>query len=203
MIAITDYDAGNVMSVVKAIEHLGGRTELTRDPDIIKKADHVIVPGVGAFEDAMDRLNRYGLVEPLREVAKSGTPIMGICLGLQLFFEGSEESEHDVEGLSLLPGRLYRFPETEGYKIPQIGWNALHIGRNSRLFSEIDDGSFVYFVHSYYLKAANESDVAATAEYMISFDAAVEHDNIFATQFHPEKSGEVGLTILRNFINVY
>ena len=202
MIAITDYDAGNVMSVVKAIEHLGGEATLTRDPDVIKNADHVIVPGVGAFEDAMKRLHKYELVEPLREVAKSGRPIMGICLGLQLFFEGSEESENDVEGLRLLPGRLYRFPETEGYKIPQIGWNALNIGRNSRLFAGVDEGSFVYFVHSYYLKAANDADVAATAEYMITFDAAVERDNIFATQFHPEKSGEVGLKILKNFVTL-
>ena len=200
MIAIVDYDAGNVMSVVKAVEHLGGEATLTRDIDVIKNADHVIVPGVGAFEDAMDRLGRYDLIEPIREVAQSGTPIMGICLGLQLFFEGSEESEHNVEGLNLLPGRLYRFPETEGYKIPQIGWNALSIRSNSRLFAGIEDGSFVYFVHSYYLSATNKSDVAATADYMIPFDAAVEHDNIFATQFHPEKSGEVGLQILKNFV---
>lgn len=202
MIAIIDYDAGNVMSVVKAIEHLGGEATLTRDIDVIKNADHVIVPGVGAFEDAMDRLGRYDLIEPIREVAQSGTPIMGICLGLQLFFEGSEESEHDVEGLNLLPGRLYRFPETEGYKIPQIGWNALSIRSNSRLFAGIEDGSFVYFVHSYYLQASDKNDVAATAEYMIPFDAAVEHDNIFATQFHPEKSGEVGLQILKNFVTI-
>ena len=202
MIAIIDYDAGNVMSVVKAIEHLGGEATLTRDIDVIKNADHVIVPGVGAFEDAMDRLGRYDLIEPIREVAQSGTPIMGICLGLQLFFEGSEESEHNVEGLNLLPGRLYRFPETEGYKIPQIGWNALSIRSNSRLFAGIDDGSFVYFVHSYYLRASDKNDVAATAEYMIPFDAAVEHNNIFATQFHPEKSGEVGLKILKNFVDI-
>ncbi|MBQ4464039.1 MAG: imidazole glycerol phosphate synthase subunit HisH [Eubacterium sp.] len=202
MIAIIDYDAGNVMSVVKAIEHLGGEATLTRDIDVIKNADHVIVPGVGAFEDAMDRLGRYDLIEPIREVAQSGTPIMGICLGLQLFFEGSEESEHNVEGLNLLPGRLYRFPETEGYKIPQIGWNALSIRSNSRLFAGIEDGSFVYFVHSYYLQVSDKNDVAATAEYMIPFDAAVEHDNIFATQFHPEKSGEVGLQILKNFVDI-
>lgn len=202
MIAIIDYDAGNVMSVVKAIEHLGGEATLTRDIDVIKNADHVIVPGVGAFEDAMDRLGRYDLIEPIREVAQSGTPIMGICLGLQLFFEGSEESEHNVEGLNLLPGHLYRFPETEGYKIPQIGWNALSIRSNSRLFAGIEDGSFVYFVHSYYLQASDKNDVAATAEYMIPFDAAVEHNNIFATQFHPEKSGEVGLKILKNFVDI-
>ena len=202
MIAIIDYDAGNVMSVVKAVEHLGGEPVLTRDVKVINSADHVIVPGVGAFEDAMERLNRYELVDPIREIAKSGTPVMGICLGLQLFFEGSEESEHDVKGLDLLPGRLHRFPETSGYKIPQIGWNSLSIKPDSRLFAGINDGSFVYFVHSYYLKATDINDVAATAEYMIPFDAAVEHDNIFATQFHPEKSGEIGLQILKNFVTI-
>ncbi len=202
MIALVDYDAGNVRSVEKAIEHLGGQAKLTRDVEEIRKADHVIVPGVGAFEDAMKRLDRYGLVEPLREIAGSGCPIMGICLGLQLFFERSDESENDVEGLSLLPGELKRFPETEGYKIPQIGWNALHIKPDSKLFAGVPDGTFVYFVHSYYLQAKNESDVAATAEYMIPFHAAVEHENIFATQFHPEKSGEPGLQILKNFISI-
>ncbi len=202
MIAIVDYDAGNVRSVEKAMEHLGVDATLTRDAELIRKADHVIVPGVGAFEDAMGRLDRYGLTEVIREVAKSGKPIMGICLGLQLFFERSEESENDVEGLSLLPGRLKRFPETAGYKIPQIGWNALHITPGTKLFNGIDDGTFVYFVHSYYLEAKDRADVAATAEYMIPFDAAVEHENIFATQFHPEKSGECGLKILKNFISI-
>ncbi|MEE3467023.1 MAG: imidazole glycerol phosphate synthase subunit HisH [Eubacterium sp.] len=202
MIALVDYDAGNVRSVEKAIEHLGGQAILTRDVNEIRKADHVIVPGVGAFEDAMGRLSRYGLVEPLREIAKSGCPIMGICLGLQLFFERSEESENNVEGLSLLPGVLKRFPETEGYKIPQIGWNALHIKPDSKLFAGVSDGTFVYFVHSYFLQAENEEDVAATADYMIPFHAAVEHENIFATQFHPEKSGDPGLQILKNFISI-
>lgn len=202
MIALVDYDAGNVRSACKAVEYLGEEAVLTRDVDVLKNADHVIVPGVGAFEDAMERLERYELVEPIRDIAKSGTPILGICLGLQLFFERSEESEHDVEGLSLLPGALHRFPETPGYKIPQIGWNALHIREGSKLFAGVPEGSFVYFVHSYYLKAGEESDVAATAEYMIPFHAAVEHDNIVATQFHPEKSGETGLKILKNFISL-
>ena len=202
MIAIVDYDAGNVRSVEKAMEHLGADATLTRDADLIRKADHVIVPGVGAFEDAMGRLDRYGLTEVIRDVAKSGKPIMGICLGLQLFFERSEESEKNVEGLCLLPGKLKRFPDTTGYKIPQIGWNALHIKSGTRLFKGVDDGTFVYFVHSYYLEAKDRGDVAATAEYMISFDAAVEHENIFATQFHPEKSGEPGLRILKNFISI-
>ena len=202
MIALVDYDAGNVRSVEKAIEHLGGKAVLTRDVSVLREADHIILPGVGAFEDAMGRLDRYGLTEPLREFAKEGKPMMGICLGMQLFFEGSEESENDVEGLSLLPGRLYRFPETSGYKIPQIGWNALRIRPDSRLFDGIPEGTFVYFVHSYYLQAEREEDVAATAEYMIPFHAAVEHGNIFATQFHPEKSGEWGLKILKNFISI-
>ena len=202
MIALVDYDAGNVRSVEKAIVHLGAEPVLTRDIDTIRQADHVIVPGVGAFEDAMGRLQNYGLVEPLREIAAEGKPIMGICLGLQLFFEGSEESANDVPGLALLPGRLKRFPDTDGYKIPQIGWNALQIRSGSRLFKDVPDGTYVYFVHSYYLQAERESDVAARATYMIPFDAAVERDNIFATQFHPEKSGESGLQILKNFISI-
>lgn len=202
MIALVDYDAGNVRSVEKAIEHLGEKAVLTRDVSVLREADHIILPGVGAFEDAMGRLDHYGLTEPLREIAAEGRPFMGICLGMQLFFERSEESEHDVEGLSLLPGRLFRFPDTAGYKIPQIGWNALHIRPESKLFAGIPDGTFVYFVHSYYLQAEREEDVAATAEYMIPFHAAVEHGNIFATQFHPEKSGEWGLKILKNFISI-
>ena len=202
MTALVDYDAGNVRSVEKAIEHLGSQAVLTRDVEVLRRADHVIVPGVGAFGDAMERLHRYGLVEPLREIAASKTPVMGICLGLQLFFEESEEADPSVHGLSLLPGRLVRFPETEGYKIPQIGWNRLSVRRDSRLFAGIPDGTFVYFVHSYYLQAAERSDVAATAEYMLTFDAAVERDNVFATQFHPEKSGEAGLRILKNFISL-
>ena len=202
MTALVDYDAGNVRSVEKAIEHLGGEAVLTRDVAVLNQADRVIVPGVGAFGDAMERLHRYGLVEPLREIAAAGTPIMGICLGLQLFFETSEEASPEIRGLSLLPGKLIRFPETEGYKIPQIGWNRLRIREGSRLFAGVPDGTFVYFVHSYYLQADNRSDVAATAEYMRPFDAAVERGNIFATQFHPEKSGEAGLRILDNFIHV-
>ncbi len=202
MIAVIDYDAGNVRSVEKAMDHLGVPSVLTRDPEAIRSADHIILPGVGAFEDAMGRLNSYGLTEVLREQARAGKPFLGICLGMQLFFERSEESENDVEGLSLLPGRLYRFPETEGYKIPQIGWNALHIRPESRLFKGVPEGTFVYFVHSYYLKAEREDDVAATAEYMIPFHAAVERDNLFATQFHPEKSGDLGLQMLKNFVSL-
>ena len=160
------------------------------------------MPGVGAFEDAMGKMNHYGLTEVIREIAAKKTPILGICLGLQLFFQRSEESEHPVEGLSLLPGEVVRFPEKEGFKIPHMGWNSISIQPESRLLRGIPEGSYVYFVHSYYLKAENPSDVAATADYIVDFHAAVEHENIFATQFHPEKSGEIGLQILRNFVTM-
>ena len=145
---------------------------------------------------------RYELAKVLQDVAASGTPIMGICLGLQLFFERSDESEHDVKGLSLLPGEIVRFPEKEGYKIPHMGWNSLKINPNSKLLKGIPEDVYVYFVHSYYLKAKHIEDVAATTDYNVPVHAAVEHDNIFATQFHPEKSGDVGLEILKNFVSI-
>lgn len=200
MIAVVDYDAGNIKSVEKALQYIGAECVITRDINVIRAADKVIVPGVGAFEDAMNKMNHYQLTEVLREVAKRGTPIMGICLGLQLFFERSDESEHDVEGLALLPGEIVRFPERAGFKIPHMGWNSLTVKPSSRLLKGIPENSYVYFVHSYYLKARNPADVAATTDYIVNVHAAVEHDNIFATQFHPEKSGEVGLHILKNFV---
>lgn len=202
MVAIVDYDAGNIKSVEKALQYIGEHPVITRDVKEIKKADHVIVPGVGAFEDAMEKMNRYELTKVLQDVAASGTPIMGICLGLQLFFERSDESEHDVKGLSLLPGEIVRFPEKEGYKIPHMGWNSLKINPNSKLLKGIPEDVYVYFVHSYYLKAKHIEDVAATMDYIVPVHAAVEHDNIFATQFHPEKSGDVGLEILKNFVSI-
>lgn len=200
MIAVVDYDAGNIKSVEKALQYIGAEPVITRDINVIEQADHVIVPGVGAFEDAMGKMNRYRLTDVLRGVAQRGTPIMGICLGLQLIFERSDESEHDVEGLGLLPGEIVRFPEEKGFKIPHMGWNSLQINPSSRLLKGIREDSYVYFVHSYYLKAGRKEDVAATTEYIVNVHAAVEHDNIFATQFHPEKSGEVGLQILKNFV---
>lgn len=200
MIAVVDYDAGNIKSVEKALQYIGAEPVITRDINVIEQANHVIVPGVGAFEDAMGKMNRYQLTDVLRRVAQRGTPIMGICLGLQLFFERSDESEHDVEGLGLLPGEIVRFPEEKGFKIPHMGWNSLQINPSSRLLKGIREDSYVYFVHSYYLKAGRKEDVAATTEYIVNVHAAVEHDNIFATQFHPEKSGEVGLQILKNFV---
>jgi len=202
MIAIVDYDAGNIKSVEKALQYIGENPVVTRDVDTIMQADKVIVPGVGAFEDAMQKMNHYGLVEVLRNVAKKGTPIMGICLGLQLFFERSDESPNNVEGLGILPGQIVKFPETEGFKIPHMGWNSISINPKSRLFKGIPNESYVYFVHSYYLQAKCEEDVAATTDYIVNVHAAVERGNIFATQFHPEKSGDVGLQILKNFVSL-
>lgn len=201
MIAIVDYDAGNIKSVEKALQYLGEEPLVTRDKEILLRADKVIVPGVGSYGDAMGKMQQYELVEVLRKIADEGTPILGICLGLQLFFESSEETT-GVEGLRLLPGKVVRFPEKEGYKIPHMGWNSLTINPKSRLFQGIPEGSYVYFVHSYYLQAEQEADVAATTDYIVNVHAAVERGNVFATQFHPEKSGEVGLKILKNFIEL-
>ena len=201
MIAIIDYDAGNIRSVEKALLALGQNVIVTADRDEILHADKVILPGVGAFGDAMEKLKQSGLDEVIREVTEKGTPFLGICLGLQLLFEHSDEAP-GVEGLGILKGEILRIPDKEGYKIPHMGWNSLHLENDGRLFKGIAENSYVYFVHSYYLKAENPSDVAATADYIVDFHAAVEHENIFATQFHPEKSGEIGLQILRNFVTM-
>lgn len=201
MIAIIDYDAGNVKSVEKALQFLGQDAVLTRDKEILLKADKVILPGVGAFGNAMSKLRQYGLVEIIHEIVNKGTPFLGICLGLQLMFESSEESP-GVEGLGLLKGHIVRIPEKKGLKVPQIGWNDLAFPKESRLFNGFHGGEYVYFVHSYYLHADDESDVAATTEYGVRIHAAVERDNIFACQFHPEKSADVGLKILENFVKL-
>ena len=199
MIAIVDYDAGNIKSVEKALQYLGEKPVITRDTDTLLRADKVIVPGVGAFGVAMQQMARYGLPETLHEIVSRETPVLGICLGLQLFFDSSEEAE-GVKGLSLLPGRIVRIPPKGGYKIPHMGWNSIRVNKSLRLMSGVEDGSYVYFVHSYYLKADRPEDVAATTDYVVPIDAAAERGNVFATQFHPEKSGEVGLRILKNFI---
>lgn len=201
MIAIIDYDAGNIKSVEKALDYIGENPVVTRNRKTILQADKVILPGVGSFGDAMEKLHRYGLVDVLKEVSEKETPLLGICLGLQLFFERSEETK-GVEGLGLLKGEVVRFPDKEGFKIPHMGWNSIQVNKNSRLFQGIEDNSYVYFVHSYYLRAENMSDVAATTDYIVDVHAAAEQGNIFATQFHPEKSGEVGLKILRNFVHL-
>ena len=201
MIAIIDYDAGNLKSVEKALVSLGEETVITRDFSEILKADKVILPGVGAFGDAMAQLKKYELDKVVHEVAAMEKPLLGICLGLQLMFESSEETP-GVEGLHLLDGHIHRIPDAEGIKIPHIGWNSLEFPKKSRLFQGILEQSYVYFVHSYYLKAADEGIVAAATEYSTHIHAAVEQGNIFACQFHPEKSSTVGLQILKNFADL-
>lgn len=198
MIAIIDYDAGNLKSVEKALNYLGKETVVTRDPQVILAAEKAILPGVGAFGDAMENLSRFGLVDVIHSFAVSGKPFLGICLGLQLFFESSEESP-GVKGLGLLPGRIRKLPGGAGLKIPHMGWNSLNMMEGKRLFQGIDQGAYVYFVHSYYLEASEPADVAAITEYGTCIHAAVERGNLFACQFHPEKSSEVGLQILKNF----
>ena len=199
MIAIIDYDAGNVKSVEKAFLKLGRKAEITRDPQVILSADHVVLPGVGNFGDAMGNLKKYGMDGLIREVTGKGIPFLGICVGMQLLFEGSEESP-GVAGLGLLRGQCRRFSEKPGCKIPQIGWNAIHLMNNGDLFDGIPGGSYVYFVHSYYCDAENVNTVRAIAEYSNVFHAAVQKGKIYATQFHPEKSGDIGLRILKNFV---
>lgn len=201
MTAIIDYDAGNLRSVEKALQALGAEPVITRDKEVLLAADHVILPGVGSFGDAMEKLHQYGLVDVIHQIIEKKTPFLGICLGLQLLFESSEETP-GVAGLGVLKGQILRIPDCQGLKIPHMGWNSLKIRPDSRLFAGISDESYVYFVHSYYLKAADESQVAATTEYSTHIHAAVEAGNVYACQFHPEKSSEVGLQILRNFISL-
>lgn len=198
MITIIDYDAGNIKSVEKAFLHLGQDVRITRDRDEILSASHVVLPGVGAFGDAMCHLKEYNLVNTIYDVVDRKTPFLGVCLGMQLLFERSDESL-GVNGLGILPGEILSIPPSEGLKIPHMGWNSLSINPNSNLFRDISENSYVYFVHSYYLKAKQAEDVAAKTFYSVSIDAAVEHGNLFACQFHPEKSSETGLKILKNF----
>ena len=197
MTTIIDY----LRSVEKALQALGDTVAITRDKKEILGAERVILPGVGSFGDAMERLHQYGLVEVIHEVIKKGTPFLGICLGLQLLFEHSDESQ-GVKGLGVLKGEILRLPDKKGMKIPHMGWNSLRIRPGMRLFTGIESGEYVYFVHSYYLQAAEETQVAASTEYTAHIHAAVESGNVFACQFHPEKSGSTGLTILKNFIRL-
>ena len=197
MIAIIDYDAGNLKSVEKALLFLGEEAKITSNAEEILSADKIILPGVGAFGDAMEKLNSSGLSEVIREAVKRKIPLLGICLGLQLLFEASEESP-GVEGLSVLKGKIKRIPDKEGFKVPHIGWNSLKINPESRLFAGIPEDSYVYFVHSYYL-AAEEPIVAAQTDYVADIHATVEKEQVFACQFHPEKSGDIGLKLLKNF----
>lgn len=198
MVAIVDYDAGNLKSVEKALIYLGEECRVTGMPGEIYSADKVILPGVGAFGDAMEKLEKSGLAEVIKKVASDNKPLLGICLGLQLMFESSDEMP-GVNGLGILKGKILAIPPKDGFKIPHMGWNSISVKKGSRLFKGIPDNPYVYFVHSYYLKADNEEDVAASTEYITHIHAAAEHGNIFACQFHPEKSGDTGLKILKNF----
>ncbi len=198
MIAVIDYGAGNLQSVKKALDHIGCENIATANADDIAKADGIILPGVGSFGDAMEQLCSRGLDKVIVREVKNGKPLLGICLGLQLLFEASEESP-DVRGLGLLKGKIQKIPKADGIKVPHMGWNSLEITNKSGIFEDVENGEFVYFVHSYYLTAENPSDVSARTFYSVPIDAAVCHENISAVQFHPEKSGECGLKMLRSF----
>ena len=201
MIAIIDYDAGNIKSVEKALQKLNAEVVITKDANEILNADKVILPGVGAFGDAMANLRKYGLDKVIHQVVEKGTPFLGICLGLQLLFERSDETPGAI-GLGILEGEVLRIPDKDNLKIPHMGWNSLHLQNQGRLFKGLSEQSYVYFVHSYYLKAKDEKIVNATTNYSVNIHASVEKGNVFACQFHPEKSSEVGLQILRNFVEL-
>ena len=198
MIALIDYDAGNIRSVEKALKKLGQEVCITRDRETLLSADRVILPGVGAFGDAMQHLEEYGLVEVIHEIIGKKTPFLGICMGLQLLFDESDEAP-GVKGLGVLKGKILRIPEGEGRKIPHMGWNSLSLQNGGRLFEGLSDEPYVYFVHSYYLKAEDEGIVKSVTRYGVRIHAAVERENVFACQFHPEKSSDTGLQILKNF----
>lgn len=199
MVAIIDYGAGNLMSVKKALDYIGAESEITMDKDRILSATHIILPGVGSFGDAMQSMEKRGLVETVKTAARSGKPFLGICLGLQLLFGKSDESR-GVSGLSLLSGEIVSIPKNMGLKVPHIGWNSVSIKQKCGIFKDIPDESYFYFVHSYYLKHAEEKDVAATAQYGVEIQCAIQQGNLCATQFHPEKSGKAGLKLLENFL---
>lgn len=201
MVAIIDYGAGNLSSVKKALDYLGAESEITQDKDKIMSASHIILPGVGSFGDAMKSMDERGLVDTVKNAAQSGKPFLGICLGLQLLFESSEESE-GIDGLGLIKGKIVQIPRDNGLKVPHIGWNSVEIKQKNGIFSGIDDGSYFYFVHSFYLRDAEKDAVAATTEYGVGIECAIQKGNLCATQFHPEKSSRLGLKLLENFLKM-
>ncbi len=198
MIAIIDYGAGNLRSVEKALEFLGFRAKITSEPNEILSANKVILPGVGAFGDCMRSINTAHLNECIHKVIRGGTPFLGICLGLQLLFDMSEESP-GAEGLKVFRGKNIKIPYTEGLKIPHMGWNSLKYDKNCPIFKGLGDEPYVYFVHSYYMQPEDKSIISAVCDYGAELPVALWRDNVFATQFHPEKSGDTGLKILKNF----
>ena len=197
MIAIIDYGAGNLKSVYKAFEFLGHDVVVTNDSKVVDKTHKVVLPGVGQFGDAMEGLKKAGMADAVYKAVESGKPFLGICIGMQLLLEGSEESPH-TQGLGIIKGQVIKIPST-GLKIPQIGWNSLEFPRPCHIFEGLKPNEFVYFVHSYYPKLENKEYVTATTWYGATLDVAIQKDNVFATQFHPEKSGTAGLRILDNF----
>lgn len=218
MIAIIDYDMGNLRSVEKALEHLGASVTRTRDAGKILDADHVVLPGVGAFGECMKNLTQYGLIDPIKKAVSSGKPFLGICLGLQLLFDESEESMDDgdkepssssknIEGLGIIKGRVLKFkemtaPDDSKLKIPHMGWNSIIKKKDSPVLKDVADGSYFYFVHSYYAAPEDQSVTLTETEYGITFTSSIAKDNVLACQFHPEKSQDVGLALLKDFIEL-
>lgn len=202
MIAIIDYGVGNLRSVEKAFHFIGQEAVVTSDKDVILGADDVVLPGVGAFADAMENLKNAGMVDVVKRVIEDGRPFLGICLGMQLLFDYSEEGGEKVKGLGIFKGSIRQLPLDMNLKVPHMGWNSLRVKEDCPLFKNLQKNPYVYFVHSYYLTADDKDIVVATTNYGIDFDAAIGKGNVYATQFHPEKSGEVGLNILRNWVNL-
>ena len=201
MVAIIDYGAGNLMSVKKALDFIGAESEITMDKARIEAASHIILPGVGSFGEAMASMESRGLVDTVKSAALSGKPFLGICLGLQLLFSASDESE-GAQGLSLLSGKISSIPKDIGLKVPHMGWNSVSVKQDGGIFKDIPNDSYFYFVHSYYLGGADEADIAATAQYGVEIQCAVQRGNLCAVQFHPEKSGTIGLKLLENFLTL-
>ena len=198
MIAIIDYQMGNLRSVQKGFERVGHAAAVTADPTVLARADRLVLPGVGAFADAMAELQRRDLTSPIIDAIDSGKPVLGICLGLQILFEVSyEDGQH--EGLGVLAGAVRRFDVPAEYKVPHMGWNQVHCRRRPPIFSEVPEGSHFYFVHSYHVVPTDDSIIAGEAEYPDPFCAMIWRESLFATQFHPEKSQQTGLRVLKNF----
>ena len=198
MIAIIDYEMGNLRSVQKGFEKGGYQAIIASDPAVVDRASHIVLPGVGAFADAVAALRRRNLVEPVRAAVAAGKPFLGICLGLQLLFEKSYE-DGEFEGLGIIPGKVVRFKVPKDYKVPHMGWNQVVFRRHPPIFSGLDDGTYFYFVHSYYVVPRDKSVIATETHYAEPFCSSIWKDNLFATQFHPEKSQADGLRVLANF----